>query len=48
MWLCLFIGGILKLQEDGILDDLKRKWWKEERKVAQACAVSQKFQKMHG
>lgn len=33
-----FNGGILKLQENGILDKLKRKWWKEERKGT-GCAV---------
>lgn len=27
-----FNGGILQLQEEGILEKLKRKWWKEERK----------------
>lgn len=29
-----FNGGILKLQEGGVIDKLKRKWWMEERKGA--------------
>ncbi|CAL8109948.1 unnamed protein product [Orchesella dallaii] len=33
-----FNGGILTLQENGILDKLKRKWWKEERKGT-GCAA---------
>ncbi|XP_021964381.1 glutamate receptor ionotropic, kainate 2 isoform X1 [Folsomia candida] len=33
-----FNSAILQLQEKGTLDDLKRKWWKEERKGAQ-CVV---------
>ncbi|CAG7819480.1 unnamed protein product, partial [Allacma fusca] len=28
----LLSSGILKFQEKGILDELKRKWWKDERK----------------
>jgi ABC-type amino acid transport substrate-binding protein len=35
-----FNSAILQLQEKGVLDDLKRKWWKEERKGAQSCSVS--------
>lgn len=35
-----FSSSVLKLQEKGILDELKRKWWKEERKE-NACDVSQ-------
>ena len=33
-----FSSAVLRLQEKGVLDDLKRKWWKEERKEAQ-CEV---------
>ncbi|CAG7824228.1 unnamed protein product [Allacma fusca] len=33
-----FSSGILSLQEEGVLDDLKRKWWKEQRKENQCAA----------
>jgi ABC-type amino acid transport substrate-binding protein len=34
-----FSSAVLRLQEDGDLDAMKRKWWKDERKEAQ-CDVS--------
>ncbi|CAG7824227.1 unnamed protein product [Allacma fusca] len=33
-----FSSGILRLQEQGVLDELKRKWWKEQRKENQCPA----------
>ncbi|CAG7834172.1 unnamed protein product [Allacma fusca] len=37
-YLQFFSSGILNLQEAGALDELKRKWWKEERKESN-CAL---------
>lgn len=36
-YLGLFSQSILKMQEEGTLNDLKRKWWKE--KYAGSCGV---------
>jgi len=43
-----FSSAVLKLQEDGILDNLKRKWWKEERKEATCDVILILTNKMPG